>query len=461
MAPARPESQESTGHLLSQLLRCPELLSAEHVLVAYSGGLDSTVLLHLLHLLLKRGLLRGSVAAIHVHHGLQPEADAWLDHCVAGTKILDLPLLSRKVQVAGAGEGEGQGLEAAARAARYAVFTELLPPTGVLLQAHHLDDQTETVLLHLLRGSGPRGLAGIPARRVLGQGSILRPLLNCSRSQLLEHAHAHGLSWVEDPSNRDSRFDRNFLRHQVLPLLQAHWPGMAENIERSAQLCGEADVLLRARAQEDLLAVQGKLQYQLDLQVLAQLAPARIRNLLRLWVGELRHALCGSDIPYQALQHTVSDLIPAMTDATPVIGWGRDDKALELRRFRNMLYLLKPLPQVQTAVLRWDTKTVLLLPGMLGTLSLLPTPADTSTFPVLDVRFRQGGESIRLDKRPTKTLKNLLQESAVPPWLRACLPLVFHEGELIAVADIFYSEAWVRVIGQNGVYIVWKKPDFI
>jgi tRNA(Ile)-lysidine synthase len=459
MAPAKPESQVSTGHLLSQLLRCPELLGAEQILVAYSGGLDSTVLLHLLHLLQKRRLLHGSVAAIHIHHGLQQQADDWLDHCAAFAESLELPLLARKVKVAG--QGTGQGLEAAARTARYAVFTELLAPSGVLLQAHHLDDQTETVLLHLLRGSGPRGLAGIPARRALGQGSILRPLLNCSRSQLLEHAEAHGLCWVEDPSNSDSRFDRNFLRHQVLPLLNAHWPGMAENIERSAQLCGEADELLRARAKDDLLAVQGKLPYQLDLQVLAQLAPARIRNLLRFWVGELCQALGGSDIPYQALQHTVTDLIPAMNDATPVIRWGRGNKALELRRFENRLYLLKPLPQLKTEVLRWDTNSVLQLPGMLGTLSLVPAPAEACNFPVLEVRFRQGGESIRLDKRPHKTLKNLLQENAVPPWVRACLPLVFHEGELIAVAHIFYSAVWSRVIGQNGAHIVWKKPDFI
>lgn len=255
--------------------------------IAFSGGLDSSVLLHLLADWARHEDLP-PLSAIHVHHGLQPAADAWPEYCAQFCARLDIPLEVVRVQVA-----PGASLEQAARRVRYAAFAERLGSGEVLLGAQHRDDQAETLLLRLLRGAGVRGLAAMPASRPLGQGSLVRPLIDCSRAELQAYAQSHGLAWVEDPSNADERFSRNFLRRQVMPLLAERWPQMTASLARSASHLSEAQQLLDELAEMDLLAARGVCALpwlplpSLDLSAVTALSDARQRNLLRHWLAPL------------------------------------------------------------------------------------------------------------------------------------------------------------------------------
>lgn len=462
MAQAKPANENLGSHLLERLGSYGQVLDTARIQLAFSGGLDSTVLLHLLYSLKLAGKLSATITAVHIHHGLQPQADQWLQHCADYAAQWHIPFLGKKVLVA---TDTGSSPEEAARKARYAAFAELLPAGGLLLLAHHRDDQVETVMLNLLRGSGPRGLAGIPASRTLGQGLLARPLLAYSREQLENYANQHDLRWVTDFSNSDQNYDRNFLRHSVVQTLKQHWPGMPQSLSRSAQLCAEADQLNVELAQQDFQVARGNCTNQLQLTVLAAFSEARVRNLLRYWVALNRQELGGADITYQALTHTVKDLIVAQADAIPVVCWGPPASRMEIRRFQGMLYLLSPMPELPEQM-AWDTREELRLPGHLGVLLYVRSIAapDASQpqqdeFPQFKVRFRSGGEALQIKARPNKALKKLLQESAVPPWLRDCVPLVYRDDALLAVGDIFQSESWAAESAQSGASITWQRSD--
>ncbi|MEO0436221.1 MAG: tRNA lysidine(34) synthetase TilS [Pseudomonadota bacterium] len=208
-----------------------QLASAKRVCVGFSGGLDSTVLLHLTHEAGYKPL------ALHVNHQLQESSAAWVEHCHRVCERLAIPLESAALKV----EQGGRGVEAAAREARYAWFQSKLDEGDVLLLAHHQDDQVETLMLRLLRGSGPRGLAAMRASRPLGRARLLRPFLTVPKTELLAYASTQDLSWIEDPSNFAADFDRNFLRKEVFPRLEERWPGYRKTISRSAALCAEAE----------------------------------------------------------------------------------------------------------------------------------------------------------------------------------------------------------------------------
>jgi tRNA(Ile)-lysidine synthase len=449
-----------TRFLLDELLHTPGLVSAPSILLAFSGGLDSTVLLHLLHLLHRDGLLQGTLGAIHVHHGLQPLADSWLKHCEQISKQLSIPLLHKPVDASRLAQELGP--EAAARKARYAAFEAALPAGGLLLQAHHVDDQAETILLHMLRGSGPKGLSGIPQRRQLGKGELVRPLLSCSRRQLHEHAIEHGLSWVEDPSNENLRFERNYLRHAIIPGLSSKWPAASENLARSAALCSDAQRLIDTLAAIDLQQVQGKQANQLCLDKLQTLSPERQRNVLHYWSCLCCKSLDVQEPPYKVLVEVVSSLISARPDSCPVVSWGAAGFRMEFHRHYQTLYLLQQQPVELPESLDWNLEAPLRLPGSLGTLEFVPGNTQNRKKCVVQaqvtVRFRTGGETIKLPGRPTRTLKNLMQESRVPVWQRKHIPLVYGNGQLLAVAGICLGEAWPDFIGQDGARIVWHGP---
>lgn len=396
--------------------------------VAYSGGLDSQVLLHAMAQLRKQFphlILR----AIHVHHGLNLQADNWVNHCrnvCAEFKIdfhceylLDSP-------------APGLSVEAWARDSRYAVFASHLTHHECLLTAHTQDDQAETVLLQLLRGAGPKGLAAMPQRQSLGSGFLHRPLLNFSRSRLQQYADEFGLSWVEDNSNDDLRFDRNFLRHSILPALRERWPSASQNLARSAQHCAAAADILSAVARQDL--GEQACAKTLPLAVLNRLPLDRQRNALREWLHQL-----GCRLPNTGqLERIERDLLQGRVDAQPQVSWG----CWTLRRYRQELMVIandagKPSENLPPAT-PWDLSTALKLPGALGVLTAtqercggLSLSIDTSR---LSVGFRQGGERCRLaGKTHSVALKKLFQEWRIPPWRRGQIPLLFEGDELVAV----------------------------
>jgi len=398
-------------------------LNAPTWYLAFSGGLDSTVLLHLLadH---ARNHASPPLRAIHVHHGLQAAADAWPAHCQAICDSLGIELQVIHVQVT-----PGASLEQAARDARYAAFRQALGPGDILFTGQHCDDQAETLLFRLLRGAGLRGLAAMPGLRALGQGSLVRPLLGCSRQQLQDYAQANGLAWIEDPSNADTQFARNYLRCEVFPLLRQRWPQASQNFARAAEHLGEAQGLLDELAQDDLalagagapLAWPGLAS--LDLATLVALSPARQRNALQYWLSRR------SRLPDTRHWAGWADLRDAAADARPV--WQLADGQL-LRSHGRIWWLSGDWLQLPVGELAWaDPAEPLLLPGN-GSVRL----AGAAPPGGLRIAYRQGGEVLDLPGRGRRDLKRLLNEQQVPHFLRPRLPLLYQGERLLAVANL-------------------------
>jgi len=416
-------------------------------LVALSGGLDSVVLLHALARL--RPTLGAALAAVHVHHGLQVEADAWASFCEGLCERLDVPLDLLRVRVTA---GHGESLEACAREARYQTLVGTMGAGDVLLTAQHRDDQAETLLLMLLRGSGPRGLSAMPSDTPLGPGRLRRPLLGFDRSSLEAYARAEGLDWVEDPSNVDPRFDRNFLRRQVIPLLRTRWPALGRTLARSAAHCAEAQSLIDTLAREDLGPLTGSAG-GLSVSGLGSLERPRARAVLRLWIREQ-----GFRVPDTIrLDRVLDEVLTAAGDRSPRVHWA----GAELRRYRDCLSLMAPVGRPRRRrELTWDGVTELPLPGG-GRLGVRFAAAGIDGRLWQDqpirVRFRCGGERCRPRGRDrSQTLKRLFQEYGVPPWERERVPLVYLGDELTAVGDLWVCEP-LFVEAPMGVALLWAR----
>lgn len=390
--------------------------------VALSGGLDSTVLLHLLASLSRQHPLP-PLRAIHIHHGLQAAADAWPAHCQRLCVELGIDLQIIHVTVA-----PGASLEQGARDARYAAFAQALRPGEVLLTGQHREDQAETLLFRLLRGAGVRGLAAMPAQRVLGQGVLVRPLLDVSRTALEAYADTQHLAWVEDPSNADTQYSRNYLRHAVFPLLRQRWPHTAQNLARAAEHLGEAQGLLDELAVADLqqASTPSGLDWlclaSLDLAVLRGLSAARQRNALQYWLAKRTR------LPDTRHWAGWEDLRDASGDGRPC--WRLTDG--ELHRGNERIWWLSDdwlqLPQGQG----WeDPAQRLVLPGN-GSLHLSGMMPQGP----LRIAYRQGGESLQIAGRGRRDLKRLLNELQVPVFVRSRLPLLYRGEQLLAVANL-------------------------
>ncbi|MDP2244632.1 tRNA lysidine(34) synthetase TilS [Pseudomonas sp.] len=391
--------------------------------IALSGGLDSTVLLHLLARLAQRETLP-PLSAIHIHHGLQALADSWPAVCRRLCDELGVPLQVDYVQVQ-----PGASIERAARQARYAAFSARLASGEVLLAAQHRDDQAETLLFRLLRGAGVQGLAAMPSSRPLGAGFLLRPLLRCSRAELQAYADEHQLRWVEDPSNTDSRFSRNYLRHEVLPLLTRRWPQATASLARAAEHLGEAGQLLDELAQQDLQVAQAPGEFSwlalpsLALTPLLGLSDARQRNALRYWLRSLTPMPDSEHwAGWQALRDAAGDAAPIWRLA-----------AGELRRSDQRLWWLSGdwlcVPQAPA---------VRLSPGCWLPLAGNGYARIDGQLPDGDWRlaYRQGGEEMSLPGRGHRDLKRLFNERQVPVFVRPRLPLLLCNGELRGVANL-------------------------
>ncbi|HEC16264.1 MAG TPA: tRNA lysidine(34) synthetase TilS [Sedimenticola sp.] len=427
---------------LLQILQ--ELPSPRRYLVAFSGGCDSTVLLHAMAAL--RGEHAAGLAAVHVNHGLQEDASAWAGHCEAVCRDLGVPFVRVDLALE---VRQGESLEAAARNARYRALEAQMAGGDMLLTAHHQDDQAETLLLQLLRGSGPRGLAAMPLWSAFGPGFHGRPLLGFEHKQLQDHAAAEGLAWIDDASNRDMRHDRNFLRRQVLPLLRQRWPAMARTISRSAAHCAEAQGLIDEVAAADLKGLTAGGGTWLPLKGLAGLAPPRRGFVLRAWIRER-----GFPLPDSArLGRIQKEMLNAPRDRAPMVCWA----GVEVRRYRDRLYLMSPLPRHDPAmVLDWDGRTALRLPSCPGVLRAEKgtggiDPAKWSAGKI-QVRFRRGGERCRPAGRGHgHSLKKLFQERGLPPWERDRLPLIYIDDQLAAVADLWVCEPFLAGKDAPGI----------
>jgi len=420
--------------------------------IAYSGGRDSHALLQALVGLRPR--VAAELRAVHCNHGLHPNSEVWSLHCRNVCARLGLPLLQLRLDVQ---RQAGRSLEALARAARYRAIAESMAPGDVLLTAHHQDDQAETVLLQLLRGSGVGGLAAMPALTRFPPGWLARPLLGFSAHSLAVYAEEAGLDWIEDPSNGDPGFDRNYLRHGIFPLLRARWPGMGRTLSRSARHCAEALSLVEESAVRDLSELAGSDPRILPVSGLLRLPAARCRAVLRLWIRQN-----GFPVPASVhLERVLGEVLLAAADRQPVVGW----EGAEVRRHADSLYLLRPLERHDsTALLEWrQPLPELRLPGGLGLLRVTPAvgaglDAGVWTRSRVRVGFRRGGERCRpVGMGQSRSLKRLLQERRVPPWLRDRIPLLYLNGELAAVADIWICESFAAADGRPGMRLQWQR----
>jgi len=435
----------SPDYLLQQLRRYPNTSCYQ---VAFSGGLDSHALLHALCKL--RAVLDAEIGAVHVNHGLQQDADHWESHCRQVCAGLQVPYVSLTVD----GKARrGESPEAAARSARYTALADWLPAQHCLLTAQHQDDQAETLLLQLLRGSGVNGLAAMPAMTMLGAGRHLRPLLAVSRELLHQYAEANRLVWIEDPSNADAAFDRNYLRQQVLPVLRERWPAVASSLSRSASHCADAAQLLADLAEQDLHALSGR-ENTLSLTGLVALPHTRQGNVLRHWIK----LLAGKTPSAAVLARIMNDVIGSRRDSEPCVRWG----SFELRRYREELFLLRQAgSEDQSAVLDWVLAGPLALPGKGGTLTTTPaTGGGIRAAAVPDgrvrVTWRQGGEwCMPAGREHHHRLKKLFQEQGVPPWERSRIPLIYIQDRLAAVAGMWVCEPFQAGPAESGLVINW------
>jgi tRNA(Ile)-lysidine synthase len=424
--------------LRAAIERWPPPATPPRFLVAFSGGLDST----LLATALVRLGLASRVRTAYVDHGLNPDSAAWADHCRGVAAALGVELTTVRVSIE---DAPAHGLEAAARDVRYRALGSLLAPGEVLLTAHHGDDQLETVLLRLLRGSGVRGLRGIIPFGPFGRGFLGRPLLGFTRAELHAEAVEWGLAWIEDPSNRAVRHDRNFLRRDVLPALKARWPAAVLHAGRMAEQMSDAESILDAVAAQDAAPLEEP--SRVPRAVLAALDPARQRNLLR---HLLRRTGLGvpSSVKIDELRQALLD---TRADAQPLVRWPGGDA----RVFRQQLHLLGPLPPPSPPGYAAKLAPRAGWSGPEGELTFVSSTAGAPGLPAawldegLTLRFRAGGEQFQpLGRAHRQPLKRWLQEAGVVPWMRGRIPLLCRGEEVVAVGDLWLAEA-TRAVGAE------------
>ncbi|MEO7386486.1 MAG: tRNA lysidine(34) synthetase TilS, partial [Gammaproteobacteria bacterium] len=389
-------------------------------------------------------------------HGIQTAAGAWAEHCAAVSRRLAVDCVVLTVNVR---NHHGKGLEAGAREARYAALRGNLGAGEWLLTAHHADDQLETVLLHLIRGSGMSGLAGIPRDAVFGHGRLCRPILDVPAAALAaydsEFLATEGLHWLTDPMNADRAYDRSYVRHEVTPNLRRRFPAAAEAIGRTAILAAESAGLLDDLARGDAAAVATA--HRLSLEPLRRLGSARQRNLLR-WLARDRGWVTP---PERRLREGLAQLLEAGPGRQPVLAWAGH----EVRRFREHLHLLDvaaPGTRPTALPLAWAATHPLELGGVRGVLDLRSGAAATGlarevVADGLEVVFRSGGERVRPGSdRHHRTLKYLFQTRGVVPWMRGHVPLIFARGQLAAVADLWVADWAAAGPADHALQLVWS-----
>ena len=443
-----------------QQIPAPQVSAAQsqpkNLLLAFSGGLDSSVLLHVLASL--RSDLNFSLTAMHVHHGLSANADAWAEACHQTCAQLKVALEIVHVKIAG---DNTLGIEAAARHLRYEAL--LGANADYVCLAHHQDDQAETLLLQLARGAGVKGLSAMAA--LDDKRGLLRPLLNIPHAQLLAYARENSLTWCEDESNQNQAFDRNFIRHHILPALATRYPAIAQTLSRSAAHLAEASSLLDELAMQDAaIYVQDN---KLNIEALTTLSASRSRNLLRWWLACLQQTMPSTE----QLEQMLWQLKCAKSDAQIILHLVCDDHHAALyhvtvQRYHGYAYLIKQLKSAmhenkpKEINLLWQGEPELILPDnsrlvfseQLGQ-GLALKRLDINS---LRVSYRKGGERFKPDaNRPTRTLKHLLQETNMPPWQREWLPLIYVDEKLALVPSVGVEASMQALPNEVGIVILW------
>ncbi|MGF1754469.1 tRNA lysidine(34) synthetase TilS [Vibrio makurazakiensis] len=420
-------------------------VSPKRLVLAYSGGVDSQVMLELM-VNYREHNPSVECFAVHVHHGLSDNADFWAQHCSEQCKKVNVPLVIESVTL---DLSQSESIEKLARDARYQALDKNVQAGDLLLTGQHSDDQVETFLLALKRGSGPKGLASMAVRKRFGLGELVRPLLGVPRCDIEQYAEQHKLNWIEDESNQDQRFERNFVRHQVTPQLVERWPTFRDSVRRSAELCAEQEMLLDELLNDHLqLAVQPDMS--LSIAALSEHSSLLRSRLIRMWLSQLE-----CQMPSQKQLLLIwQEVALAQVDANPelVLAGGT------IRRFANKLYLVAKVSDVSSWQSEVKINQSLELPDSLGKVILsnqglgrirLPEHPDE-----LSIIFNPEGLSAHpVDRGHSRKLKKLFQEYQVPSWLRRRTPILMYKGKVVAVAGLFVDQAFD---GQD-CDLIWSK----
>ncbi|GAB7229633.1 tRNA lysidine(34) synthetase TilS [Vibrio rotiferianus] len=424
--------------------------SGSKIVLAFSGGVDSRLLLELLsryQQVNSTGNNPIKCHAVYVHHGLSSNADDWADKCLMWAEQVGITCSVEQVSL---DINSGDSIELLAREARYQVLSKHIQAGDLLLTGQHADDQVETFLLALKRGSGPKGLSSMAESMPFAGGMLVRPLLAIKREQIEAAAKEEGLDWVEDESNQDTRYDRNFLRHRIVPDLSERWPSIHQAVQRSASLCAQQEALL-----DELLgavferALKSDLSLSIDeLATHSDLVRAR---LIRMWLAKLN-----ANMPTQVQLNLIwNEVGLAQQDANPKLQL----KQGEVRRFQNRLYWVTETADVTTWQSDIQTDTALVLPERLGELTL-NTSSEQATIALppqpelLRVTFNPEGLSAHPTTRNhSRKLKKLFQEYNVPSWLRRQIPILMYQNQVVAVAGLFVDRAFS---GQD-CELIWRK----
>ncbi len=413
--------------------------------LAFSGGLDSTVLLHALFKINKT--LPFQLSAHHVHHGLSQHADEWADFCALTCANLRVPLTITKVNI---NKNSGFGIEATAREARYLAL--LSAEAQFICLAHHQNDQAETLLLQLARGAGVKGLAGMAA----SNGKLLRPLLDVPRSFLEAYATQHQLTFIEDESNADTKFNRNFMRHKVLPILEQSYPSIHQTLGRSAQNMAIASELLDELALLDAMQAgfDANQNSAIGLATFKNLSEARVNNCLRWWMAQN-----GLQMPsQQQLRQINQQLMHAKQDAAIEL---KVSENLSLRRYQNRAYLVQDLPPNAPINWLWQGEDVIHLPNKTQLIFSKQMGAGISLRKIenttLCIKFREGNEHFKPELgRPRRSLKVMLQNHEMPPWQREQLPLIFMDETLVIIPNIGVDASLQASEDEMGLKVSWQ-----
>jgi len=403
----------------------------QSVVIAFSGGVDSSVLLHACYQYAQRS--GHHIKALHIDHQLQANSFDWERHCQQFCAVLNIEYASMQVDTQAFVDS---GPEGAAREARYQAFTQYLQAGEVLFTAHHADDQVETLLLRLLRGAGTQGLIGCAEHRALGLGQLSRPLLQVSQQDILNYAQSYQLNWCEDPSNQSTQPDRNYLRHEVMPKLLQRWPHLRDTVLRAGKWQAESAQLLDRLAQQDCAECHDN---PLAIERLPLNDAISLKNALRWWIRQQGFRPPSAKVLHEIITH----LLPAAQDAQACVRWSQ----MELRKYREKLYVFPALQSHSTAQnITWNLQQPLLIASVGVTLTrdqLYSAGLRLQNIEQLQVRFRQGGESLRPRGRDCeKTLKALFQEQGIPPWQRDRVPLLYHNEQLIFVYGYWIHEGY-------------------
>lgn len=421
---------------------------AKTLWIAYSGGLDSSVLLHLIYC--QQDKIKKNLQVVYVNHNLQTDSLKWGEACKTQCERYGFSFLQIDISET---PPEGCSIEAWAREKRYALIAEAMAQDDLLLTAHHQDDQVETFFLQALRGGGPRGLASMPEAKAFVKGVHLRPLLSFSRDELLAYANEHALNWHEDPSNQDINYHRNYLRRNVLPEVEKQWPAYRKTVNRLVEHQQDTKELLDELAQEDLKKALYKDELNLSLDIVKKLSAARQKNLILFWLRQRQ--LATPDAKH--LEHIIADVIYASDDSVPCVNWGN----IEFRRYRNLLYAEERGEQDKTQCeYEWDIMSSLDIMGE----TLIAKPdigsglsREKTEKTKIVIRYRQGGEKINPDRQThSKSVKQIFQEKGVLPWQRKQYPLVYVDDSLALIPGLCVDKAYAAKADEPSWKVIWS-----